>query len=361
MDYKKLDEIATDFRYGKMPDKSRLKDNGLYPVWSGYRYVGFYDEKNVNKNEIVVVARGVGGTGDVKIAAEDCYLTNLSIAFTVNEGINPLYIYYFYKIKNLKYLDSGSAQSQITINDLKNIIIPIPSKKRQDKIVEVLNKIDKKIELNNKINNNLQGFARSQFNEKFSIKEANAKFKDLVNFKKKTVKSSNKNPDLGYYPIDVLPMNYLVTKDCKPNEDANSSLLEFSKYDILLGSMRVYFHRVCLAANNGITRNTTFVFEPKLKEQLYYSLLLIDRNDFIEYANRTSKGSTMPYAVWEPIAEYDIYLPTLEETKEFYELMYPIFEKMISNEAENRTLEQLRDTLLPKLMNGEIDLDKIEI
>lgn len=155
MYYKTLNEIATDFRYGKMPDKSKITYSGDYPVWSGYRYVGYYDKKNINKNEIVVVARGVGGTGDVKICREDCFLTNLSIAFNVNEDINPLYVYYYYQIKNLRYLDSGSAQSQITINDLRNVKIPIPSKIVQDKIVEILNKIDKKIELNNEINNNL--------------------------------------------------------------------------------------------------------------------------------------------------------------------------------------------------------------
>ena len=155
MDYKRLDEIATNFRYGKMPDKNRIKDAGEYPVWSGYRCVGYYDEKNVNKDEIVVVARGIGGTGDVKICKEDSFLTNLSIAFSVNKGINPLYVYYYYQIKNLRYLDSGSAQSQITINDLKKVKIPIPNEVTQDKIVKVLGKLDKKIEINNKINNNL--------------------------------------------------------------------------------------------------------------------------------------------------------------------------------------------------------------
>ena len=90
MDYKKLEEIATNFRYGKMPDKNKVMEKGKYPIWSGYRYVGFYDEKNVDKNEIIVVARGVGGTGDVKFCREDCFLTNLSIAFKVNDNINPL-------------------------------------------------------------------------------------------------------------------------------------------------------------------------------------------------------------------------------------------------------------------------------
>ena len=52
MDYKTLSEIATNFRYGKMPDKSKITDCGDYPVWSGYRYVGYYDEKNIEKENL---------------------------------------------------------------------------------------------------------------------------------------------------------------------------------------------------------------------------------------------------------------------------------------------------------------------
>ena len=118
MEYKTLNEIATNFRYGRMPDKSKLTDSGIYPVWSGYRYVGYYNEKNINKDEIVVVARGVGGTGDVKICKEDCFLTNLSIAFNVNEDINPLYVYYYYQIKNKIFRFRLCTKSNYT-NDLK--------------------------------------------------------------------------------------------------------------------------------------------------------------------------------------------------------------------------------------------------
>jgi len=280
--------------------------------------------------------------------------------------VDPYFLCYLLKTPVImKYTKencvSGSALPRIILKAFKDIKLDIPEMVIQKKIVNIIKNINKKIILNNDINYNLQKFARAQFDKKFKNKDANAKFKDLVNLKKRTIKALNKNSKLGYYPIDTLPMNYLVTKDSKPNEEANSSLIEFSKYNILLGSMRVYFHRVCLAANDGITRNTTFVFEPKLNKQLYYTLLLIDRDEFIDYANRTSKGSTMPYAVWDALAEYDIYLPNEEETEKFYEVMYPIFEKMIFNEKQNHVLKQLRDTLLPKLMNGEIDLDKIEI
>jgi type I restriction enzyme S subunit len=72
----RLGDIAT-MKYGKLPPKN---NSGRYPIWSGYRNVGLTDTYNCDKGTIIVVARGVGGTGDVKMAKEDCFLTNLSIA-----------------------------------------------------------------------------------------------------------------------------------------------------------------------------------------------------------------------------------------------------------------------------------------
>ena len=149
-------ESFAEMRYGKMPKKEMIKAQGKYPVFSGYRIVGYSDEYNLSEQQLIVIARGVGGTGDVKLSPDKCYLTNLSIAVNVDENVAlKKYLYYYFKKYNLRYLDSGSAQSQITIADLKNIVLPIPSIEIQSKIVRILLTIDNKIELNNKINDNL--------------------------------------------------------------------------------------------------------------------------------------------------------------------------------------------------------------
>src|ERR1035437_6719352 len=142
----KLGKIAK-FSYGTMPKKEKL-GSGKYPTFSGYKYQYRYPEFNCKKGDIVVVARGVGGTGDVKIVKEDAYLTNLSIIMDFDKNIvfNP-YIYYFYKVETLRYLDSGSAQSQITINDLSKEIIVLPPLPEQRAIASVLSSLDDKINL----------------------------------------------------------------------------------------------------------------------------------------------------------------------------------------------------------------------
>jgi type I restriction enzyme S subunit len=121
-----LGNIST-FNYGKMPKKSLL-NTGDFPTYSGYKYQYSYPEYNCEKKDLIVVARGVGGTGDVKLVKEKCYLTNLSIKFSLNENSNlKEYLYYKFKINNLRYLDSGSAQSQITIGDLNTLKLIKPS------------------------------------------------------------------------------------------------------------------------------------------------------------------------------------------------------------------------------------------
>lgn len=352
MEYKTLNEIATNFRYGRMPDKGKLTDSGIYPVWSGYRYVGYYNEKNINKDEIVVVARGVGGTGDVKICKEDCFLTNLSIAFNVNEDINPLYVYYYYQIKNLRYLDSGSAQSQITINDLKNVKIPVPSKIIQDKIVEVLNKLDQKIELNNEINNNLHEISKQlllkYLDENSNSEEIN--ISELLNvFTGK--KNANETSPTGKYKFF----------SCAP--------------DSLLSDTYLYDGAAIIVAGNGAYTGRTRFYDGKfelyqrtygliLKEGLdknnIYGLYVFMKNVFEPDKMGGTHGSAIPYIVLSDLTDYKLRY-NKDEFDKFSNLVSSNIKMIQKNEKFNEQLSQLRDTLLPKLMNGEIDLDNIEI
>ena len=163
-----LGDLAT-FKYGKMPNKKKVSDSGEYPVYSGYRYVGYYDEYNIEAGQLIIVARGVGGTGDVKLTKEKCWLTNLSIAAKIfdYEKVIPQYLYYMFKRNNLRYLDSGSAQSQITIFDLERVKVSLPPLETQKKIVAVLSALDDKIELNNAINKNLEEQAQAIFKNMF--------------------------------------------------------------------------------------------------------------------------------------------------------------------------------------------------
>ncbi len=178
--------------------------------------------------------------------------------------------------------------------------------------------------------------------------------------KKQTIKAGE-NKELPYLPIDVIPMNTFAINSVKPNDEAKSSLITFNKNDILIGAMRVYFHRVVLAPLDGITRTTCFVLTPYDESYLSYGLLCCDQDSSIEYAQTTSKGSTMPYAVWNGgLGEMEILIPPLDIARKFDEIARPMLETIQNSYFENERLSALRDTLLPKLMSGEIDVSGIK-
>lgn len=119
-------ENVSKLKYGKMLDSERFLDSG-YPVFSGYGVRGFYSEYMYEEPQILVLCRGVSGTGEVKLSPKFSYITNLSIIVEIKEDlVYKFFIYYYLKNDDLRSLDSGSAQSMITTGDLyfRNIIKP---------------------------------------------------------------------------------------------------------------------------------------------------------------------------------------------------------------------------------------------
>ena len=99
-----LGDISS-MKYGKLPPKETSPD-GPYPVFTGYRVAGYCNEYLYEQPEVLVVARGVGGTGDVKISPEKCWITNLSIVLAVDpETIDKRFLYYRLGILSLSRQD----------------------------------------------------------------------------------------------------------------------------------------------------------------------------------------------------------------------------------------------------------------
>ena len=292
------------------------------------------------------------------------------------EGINAKYIYYYFRAFDNFYalasIAKGSAsQANISTKDIEAMEIALPSLNIQNKIVSVLDSIEEKINQNNKINNNLEQQARSLFKSWFvdfdpfgntmSADWKNGKLKDILKLKRQSIKAGE-NTTLPYLPIDVIPMRTFALIDFKPNAEAQSSLITFDKNDIIIGAMRVYFHRVVLAPCDGITRTTCFTLAPYNNEYLSFALLCCDQESSIDYAQSTSKGSTMPYAIWEGgLGDMEIIIPTPEIAKKFNEIVLPMLRQIQNSYFENKRLREIRDALLTRLMSGELDVSNIEI
>ena len=288
-----------------------------------------------------------------------------------------------YKKNEIENIAGGSTFKEVSGKTVKEFKIPIPPLDEQKAIAKVLSDLDEKIETNNKINKKLEEMAQAIFKQWFvdfeftnedgkPYKSSGGemieselgmipldwevnKLQNIIDLVKENTKSGEHLKDRKYVPIDTMPMKTLVLNDFKSSDEANSSLILFNKFDILIGAMRVYFHRVNLAAFNGVTRTTTFVLRSKRETDIAYNLLLLNLDETINYASNTSKGSTMPYAVWENgLGNMSVVYPPENLRAKFNNVVLPVLKNIINNNEENIILKNIRDTLLPKLMSGEI-------
>ena len=365
-----LGDIA-DMKYGKMPKKGMVQESGKYPVFSGYRIVGYCNECNLNEQQLIVVARGVGGTGDVKLSPGACYLTNLSIAVILNEEIAlKKYVFYYFQQHNLRYLDSGSAQSQITISDLKNIEIPVPPLNIQKKIVDILSSFDEKIALNNKINDNLEQQAEALFKAWFIdyLPFAGEKPQE---WNDTTIEELTSLVSRGIAPkytedSDQIVINQKCIRDHRIDlslarthtpKKINEKWLQHG--DLLINSTgegtlgraaQVWFKPEKMTVDSHVT-----IVRPKSKELMYYIGFwgLVHEKE-IESLHTGSTGQTeLPR---ERIKAMELVLPDQTTLAKFNAIVQPMTETIINNQVQNNKLAALRDALLPKLMAGVIKL-----
>jgi type I restriction enzyme S subunit len=321
-----------------------------------------------------------GTVGNVaKYNGEPCILGKSACYFNIIEEVDKDYIYYVVSspsfIQSMSSLANGTTIKNVSLKQMREKEFLLPPIETQRKISAMLSAIDKKIDINQRICRNIEEQAQAIFKSWFIDFDPfkNGKFVDselglipegwkigalidiLDNIKETT--KQGENPDLPYLPIDSIPMKSFLVEEVKDNSEAQSSLILFKKLDILVGAMRVYFHRVIPAPFDGITRSTCFVLRPKVPYYYAYALCCVNSNQAIKHAEKTSKGTTMPYAVWEGgLGAFNIVIPPKSVAEAFDSLIKKDIEMIHSIYFENQTLKSLRDALLPKLMSGQITL-----
>ena len=391
----KLVDICTKIGSGATPrgGKEAYCDKGISLVRSqnvldftfSNNGLAFINDKQAEKLNNVEVLDGdilLNITGDS--VARACIMDSAFLPARVNQHVAIIrgksdyvvnrYLLYFLQWRKeylLQLASAGATRNALTKGMIEQLEIDLPFLSEQKKIAALMGGIDDKIAINNKINNNLEQQAKALFKSWFVDFEPFGnvrpddweigKLKDVLKLKRQSIKAGS-NTILPYLPIDVIPMRTFSVTDFKPNKEAQSSLITFDKDDIIIGAMRVYFHRVVIAPFDGITRTTCFTLSPYRKDFLSFALLYCDQDSSIDYAQSTSKGSTMPYAIWEGgLGDMEIVIPPLKIAQEFNEIVLPMLRQIQNSYFENRSLRELRDSLLPRLMSGELDVSDINI
>ena len=353
-----------DFKNGK----SIKPSSGNIPIYGGNGILG-YSEK-YNYNNILIIGRVGAYCGSIHYHKEKCWVSDNAIAGEVKSDYSIDYLYYLMKSLNLNDRQVGSSQPLLTQGVLNNISVKIyESSQTQQSIAAVLSALDKKIALNKQINARLEQMAKTLYDYwfvQFDFPDANGKpykssggemvfdetlkreipkgwevksLKDVLVNRSDNIKSEDLTSNMPYTPIDSLPMRKMTFSDFQKIENARTSLIRYSFNDILIGAMRVYFHRVCIAPFDGITRSTTIVLKPKKQNHLPFLYQLCNEEKTINFASKVSIGTQQPYVNWvNGLAEYKFAMPNLKLIERYSIKIMPLIKSVITREKQNHQL-----------------------
>ena len=284
------------------------------------------------------------------------YLNQHSFKVTPYEFINKYFLFYILKylkpiFKKIASNKQTTGLGHITVSDLRNLKIKIPTMKIQEKFLKIIKRIDDKIKLNNQTNDNLFGIGLELLKEDFNKKAEYEVLSNAIKFvkgkKPLDITLEIKEGYEKYLTIACLngqELNYAdPTKMVLSNNDLLMVMDGASSGDVYYGGQGIVgstLSRVDCIDDNYISEFIYFIMK-------YYKDLIQSKNT----------GSAIPHTDKVFVGTLEVPKLLIKEQEKYKTLLYKIFQNM----NENKILEQLRDTLLPKLMNGEINLDKIEV
>ncbi|UMB61032.1 restriction endonuclease subunit S [Lutibacter sp. A80] len=381
----KLGEVADIFAGGDKPkifsvDKSNLNN---IPVFANaekkYGLQGYTDTPRIIDSAVTVAARG-SNVGFVAIRKEPFFPIVRLLTLIPNSKLLDV-DYLFYNLKQNRQGGTGSGQPQITIPQISDRIISLPSLITQQKIAKVLSDLDAKIEINNKINQELEAMAKTLYNYwfvQFDFPDANGKpYKSSGGLMVYNEELKREIP-VGWED-GVLSDIANITMGQSPagssyNEEENGTVfyqgstdfgLRFPtvrKYttepsrmaeenDILLsvrapvGTLNQTMESCCIGRGLAALRekegSNSFLWS-----QMEHFKQIFDR--------RNSSGTTFGSITKDDLFGLKLCFPNKDTLEKFKKIADPFHEKIIVNSKENQKLSKLRDWLLPMLMNGQV-------
>ena len=288
-----------------------------------------------------------------------------------NKDTDFMFLYYLlrYNKDNIENLGSGTTFKEVSGSTMRNVPVKVPPLPTQQKIAAILSSLDDKIELNNKINTNLEQQAQALFKNTFANKIDNVSEKDgkplgtlidIVDNRGKTPPSSNEKNDFPILDVGALNSTGRIIdyKNCTKYVGEQTYNTFFrdghpQENDILISTVGSLAQMKFFKGNKGCIAQNVVAFRTLNTSPFYlYEYLKYIKNDLLAY----DIGSVQPSIKVTHIIKHLIYIPTNDELSKFDLFAKSITEQIYNNVCENERLISIRDTLLPKLMNGEIEV-----
>ncbi len=288
---------------------------------------------------------------------------------------------------------TGSAQLNLSITSLHGLHVPLPPLAVQRAIAHILGILDDKIELNRRMNETLEAIARALFKSWFvDFDPVRAKAEgrdpglpahlrdlfpqsfqdsqlgeiptgwtvgtlgDVAEHPRRGVQPNEIEASTPYIALEHMPKRRIALSEWGVADGLESAKFEFKRGEILFGKLRPYFHKVGVAPVDGVCSTDIVVVTPRREAWFGFVLEHVSSTTFVEETNAGSTGTKMPRTSWTEMARYPVVIPPKAVAEAFTAQIRPAVEGILVGIHESHALAALRDTLLPKLISGELQV-----
>ena len=279
-------------------------------------------------------------------AAKDFWPLNTTLFVEDFHGNDAKFIYYFLKTLEWSKFTSASAVPGINRNTVHKEIVSLPDIETQRRIASTLSMFDEKIKINTEINDNLQQQAQAIYSSMFIDNPdpawSHGHLSDLI-----TVKYGKDHKKLadGIYPVY-----------------GSGGIMRYVERPL-------YNKESVLIPRKGTLNNVMYVNQPfwSVDTMFYTEMKLPNVAKFVYHFVKAkdlasmNAGSAVPSMTTDILNAMEVVIPSASALEEFESLVAPMYEAMEANDVQSKALSQMRDTLLPKLMSGEIDVSDIQL
>lgn len=325
-----------------------------------------------------------------------------SIYFRLKRNLaDPLFYRYYFNSPEgqtaIWSIATGSAQPNLNITNLHSLKVPLPPIHDQRAIVDILGSLDDKIELNRRMNGTLERMAAAVFKSWFiDFDPVRAKSEgrdpnlpadlaalfsdsfvesdlgpipegwmpgtlgDIADTPRRSVDPADVAATTPYIGLEHMPRRCIALDTWGQADEVASGKSQFKQGEILFGKLRPYFHKVGISPVDGVCSTDIVVVVPKAEHWRGFVASLVSSKAFVDYTDSRSAGTKMPRTNWNDMGSYPIALPPEILAKAFQAHVATLHQRITLNVRQNRRLAGLRDTLLPKLLSGEIDISPAE-
>ncbi|MHB1174769.1 MAG: restriction endonuclease subunit S [Sulfuriferula sp.] len=310
----------------------------------------------------------LGKTGIVK---EDMLPANTNQAIAIirldKSKAQPRFINYFLRqdavVDFVNNMSGQSAQPNINFQEIKSIEIDLPPLEEQKEISAVLSSLDDKIDLLHRQNQTLEAMAATLFRQWF-VEEAQEDWEevavgDYVELNRASIDKNYTHKIIEYLDTGSLTEGQIEDLQLLTLDEAPSRAKRIVEHnDVLISTVRPDQNHYGIIKNpiDNLVVSTGFCVLTCTKIDPHFIYLLLTNDEMTDYLHTIAEGSTSTYPSLKPsdISAIVFQLPPDDRLKEFAVIAHNSWEKIEKNHIQIHTLEKLRDTLLPKLMSGEV-------